>query len=123
MAEEASTRNKRLPASAATDNATLAYDGPCVLNHIAGTNAKAAIVYLKLYRMSAAQIAAGTVPTNADTPFLVIPLEASKPFNIPFPKGVDFPIGLGFRLVTGSADNDNTAVAANDILALNLLAR
>jgi hypothetical protein len=123
MGEEASQLNKRLVASAASDNATIAYDRPAVLNQVVGYNAKASVVYLKLYRLSAAQIAAATAPTLADVPFMVLPLAPSSQINLNFSKGVDFPIGLGFRLVTGSADNDGTAVAANDILGLNLLAR
>jgi hypothetical protein len=54
---------------------------------------------------------------------MTLALPASAPFRFEFANGADFPIGLGFRLVTGSADNDATAVAANDILGLNLLAR
>jgi hypothetical protein len=119
----ADLRNKRLAASAATDNATLAYDGPCSVESIVGHNAKASVVYLKLYRLTAAQIAAGTAPTNADIPFIVLALAASAPFKFEFSKGAEFEFGLGYRLVTGSADNDNTAVAANDILALNIMAR
>lgn len=117
------TRNKRLVASAASDNATIAYDGPCELVHINGHNAKASVVYLKLYRLTAAQIAGPTLPANTDTPFMTLALAASAPFRFEFANGADFPLGLGFRLVTGSADNDATAVAANDILGLNLLAR
>jgi hypothetical protein len=123
MGDRPLTRNKRLVASAASDNATIAYDGPCILHQIDGFNAKVSTVYLKIYKLTAAQVAAATAPTNADTPFMTLALGASAPFKFDWADGVDFVFGLGFRLVTGSADNDATAVAANDVVGLNLLAR
>jgi hypothetical protein len=123
MGDRPLTRNKRLVASAATDNATIAYDGPCILHQIDGLNAKASTVFLKIYKLTAAQVAAATAPAAADIPFMTLPLAASSPFKFDWADGVDFVFGLGFRLVTGSADNDATPVAANDILGLNLLAR
>lgn len=119
MGDAPSTRNKRLVASAASDNATVAFDGPCILDQITGLNTKASTVFLKIYKL-ASNLAA---PTSADTPFMTIPLQASVEFSFVYPKGIQFNFGLGFRLVTGSADNDAVAVAANDILGLNLLAR
>lgn len=111
----------RLAASAASDNATL-FNGPIRLTNIIGYNARAGVVFLKIYERSAAQIAAGTVPTNADTPILVFALPASSGYALDLgDPGLLFSIGLGFRLVTGSADNDATAIAANDILGLNII--
>jgi len=103
----------RLVSAANSDNATLAADRACDLHQIIGYNASASARYLKLYDKA-------TAPASTDTPKITIYLPASLPFNIPFPP-LGFVNGFGYRLVTGSADNDGTAVTAADILALNFM--
>lgn len=123
MSDHASTRSARLLASAASDNAAIAVNGFIILNEIIGYNARAGTVFLKLYQLSPAQIAANTPPSAADTPFMTLALPASAAFAFDLAKGLRFGFGVGFRLTTGVADNDATAVAANDILGLNFLGR
>lgn len=106
----------RLIAAAASTNDTLAFAGPANVQMINGYNAKASVVYLKLYDKL-------TQPSSSDTPKLTIALAASAPFNFTWPYGIAFPIGLGFRLTTGSADNDTGVLVANDIVGLNIIFR
>jgi hypothetical protein len=100
--------------AAASANPTSAYAVPVDLRGIVCRNAKASIVYLKLYDMAG-------VPAATDTPKLTIALAASSHIQMDFPTPIAFEAGLGYRLVTGNADNDATAVLAGDVLALNLL--
>jgi hypothetical protein len=93
-----------------TANATLVKAGATFLHSIDFTNINAAVRYLKLYNKA-------TAPAETDTPKLRIALPGGATGgnrSIAFPKPVKFTLGLGFRLVTGIADNDNTAVAANE---------
>lgn len=104
----------RLIAAAASDNpiAVGAASANSSLRRIQGYNAKASVVYIKIYDKLAA-------PSSADTPIMSIPLAASSNFSIPL-EGIRITNGIGYRIVTGSADNDNTAVSANDIVGMNL---
>lgn len=104
----------RLPASANTNNATSLKASAGDLHHINGLNATAGVKYLKLYNKASAP----TVGT--DTPFLTLALPASAPFSFNFPGGLYMSTGIAYGIVTGAADADNTAVAANDILGLNI---
>lgn len=102
--------------SAASANATLVKAGPAELHGIVAANLNAAVRYLKLYDKA-------TAPSGSDTPKLTIPLTggSTMPVVVVMPdKPVDFPLGLGLRIVTGIADNDNTSTAANEQL-VNLL--
>lgn len=118
FADKGADKAARLLSSAASDNATVAINGPCQLRGIIGSNARTTAVYLKLYALAATLVA----PASTDTPVLTIHLPPSSDFAIDLPGGFNFNFGLGFRLTTGSADNDTGAVAAGDILGLNLLA-
>jgi hypothetical protein len=99
--------------SAGTTNATLVYAGRCRILNINASNANAAVRHLKLYDVNVAPTAGGTSPR---------PLAG---FNIPAsggvfpqpigPHGLPMDNGIGITLVTGAADTDATAVAANDI--------
>jgi len=103
----------RLIAAANTDNPTaIASSAGASLRHVTGYNAKAGVLYFKLYDKA-------TAPAAADTPILTIAIGASQNFSIPL-QGLKVTNGIGFRLVTGSADNDNTAVAANDVVGMAL---
>lgn len=103
----------RLLSAAASDNATLVAGRRADLMLIQGHNAKASAVYLKLYDKA-------TAPASTDAPAMTIYLPASTPFIFNYEHGIEFENGLGYRIVTGNADNDATAVAGGDILALNI---
>ena len=105
----------RLLSAAADTNATLVKAGPVNLLHIRGYNAKATVVYLKVYNKA-------TAPAETDTPIMTIYLAATAVFDFKLPdEGLYFVLGLGYRLVTDNADNGTTAVGAGDILGLNIV--
>jgi hypothetical protein len=107
--------SSRIPSSAASTNATLAKSSEGLLFYISGFNAAVATRFLKLYNKA-------TAPTvGTDTPLLTIAIPASSAFVLDFSRGVDFDTGIGYALTTGAADNDTGAVAAADILGLNIL--
>lgn len=100
--------------SAATNNATLVYGRPGVVNLIHAVNTTATIYYLKLYNKATAPVC------GTDVPVLTVPL---PPVTAPPPPvqpsgGLRFPLGVGFCIVAGIADNDNASAATG--IALNL---
>ena len=104
----------RLLSSAATTNATLIKASAGRLFLIIGRNNVASIRYLKFYNKASAP----TVGT--DVPVLTIALDASSRFEIDLnPYGQFFTTGIAFAITGAVADNDTTAIAAADILALN----
>lgn len=104
----------RIPSSAATNNATVAKASPGKAVAVNGVNTNAAVRWLKFYDMA-------TTPNPAvDVPVLSIALAASIPFNHPL-YSFNFKVGVAYALVTGAADNDNTAVGAGDVLGLNVM--
>lgn len=111
MADLPANATAGFASSAASDNATLANGAPTRLRQISGYNAKASGVWLKLYDKA-------TAPANTDTPAKRLYIPPTSGFI--FDMDRYFAAGLGYRIVTGSADNDATAVAAGDILGLNL---
>jgi hypothetical protein len=104
----------RLAASANTENATVVNIGPTRLFHVNGLNATAGIKHIKFYDQT-------TTPSETDTPWFAVACAASVPFNPLLTAPIRFTTGLAYRIVTGAADSDDTAVAANDILALNVV--
>jgi hypothetical protein len=75
-------------------------------------NINAAARYLKVYDKA-------TAPTSADTPVKRILIPASGgggSGGIQIPGGMVFGSGIAFRLTTGIADADATAVASAEIL-------
>ncbi len=104
-----------LASSAASINATAVRAAPCVLKGIQGYNNDAAGIWLKLFD----QVTAPD-PSAGDDPRKAIFIPGATAFAIDFSAGVVFHVGLGFVLVTGSADTDETAIGAGDILGLNL---
>lgn len=105
----------RLLASAATTNATLVRASAGRLFQIVGLNNVASVRYLKLYNKA-------SVPTvGTDVPVLTIALKASDRFEVDLnPYGQFFSTGIAFAITGAVADNDTTAIAANDILGLNV---
>lgn len=117
FANKGATKSARLLSSAASDNATKASDGPCSLRHVIGENTNAARRFLKIYALSSALAA----PASTDTPVLTFSLPASSAFALDLGDGYDFSFGMGYRITTGSADNDAGTVSAGDIVGLNFL--
>jgi len=77
-------------------------------------NASASAKYFKLYNKASA-------PTvGSDTPVLTIPIPAGAGANVEFVKGIAFATGIAFALTGALADNDTTALSANDVV-VNLL--
>lgn len=103
----------RITASAASTNATLAKNATGNLFLAAGYNSNAAVRYLKIYNKASAP----TVGT--DTPTFTFALPPTGAFAIDLPSQY-FSTGIAYALTTGSADSDTGAVAANDILGLNI---
>jgi hypothetical protein len=81
---------------------------------IQGYNAAASVRYLKLYNSASAPTA------GSGTPVKTLALPPSVGFAFDWPVGLTFSTGIGFTLVTGSADNSSASVTAADILGLNL---
>ena len=104
----------RIVSSAATTNVTVAKASAGDLFRVSGYNSNAAARYLKIYNKA-------TAPTvGTDVPIWTEYLAPQAKFDLSFPKGMYFSLGIGYALVTGVADTDATAVTAADILALNL---
>lgn len=100
----AGTNAKLIKAGATT---VLAIDGMCT-----AMTAK----YLRLYDK-------GSLPTvGTDTAKLMFALAPGQRFHIEIPPaGFQFTAGLGMAITTMPADNDNTAVAAGDVVGLNII--
>jgi hypothetical protein len=81
---------------------------------VQGYNASTSVRYLKLYNSVSAPTA------GSGTPVKTLALPPSCGFAFDWPHGYSFATGIGFTLVTGSADNSSTGVTAGDILGLNL---
>lgn len=69
--------------------------------------------YLKIYSKA-------TAPTvGTDVPLMTIPVPANTQgagVALPFSMGVNFPLGIGVAITSGSADNDTGAVGAGDVI-------
>lgn len=103
----------RVPSSAATNNAALIKTGQGRLYGLNGLNATAGVKYIKFYDV------VGVPNPAVDVPKCSFALAASVPFNFSG-HDLDFKLGMGIAIVVNSADNDNTAIAAADILGLNV---
>lgn len=97
--------------SAATNNATNVKATPGQVYDITICNINAAVRYVKLYDKA-------TAPTcGTDTPVMVLTAigGATGPCNIfNSTTGLTFTLGIGYCIVTGATDADNTATAANE---------
>lgn len=83
---------------------------PCNVYLLTCSNINATVRYFKVYNKA-------TAATSADTPvfrFVVAPDGGVTGFALPV--GIHFPLGLSFRLTTGSADNDSSEVAAGELI-------
>lgn len=106
--------SSRIISVAATTNATVAKASAGDLYKVIGLKATALPCYLKIYNKA-------TAPTvGTDVPVLTIPLNASSLFDYNF-TGMYFSTGISYAITLLPADNDTTAVAAADILGLNIV--
>jgi hypothetical protein len=105
-----SVKTARLLSAAATVNATVVKAAAGTLKRIAGYNARASAVYLKLYDMT-------STPASTDTPRKTIYLPASAAFDLE--QDAYFGTGIAYRMTTAGADNDTGALTAGDILAFS----
>lgn len=109
--------------SAASNNATLVWPPSgsnlatprALVKLVLPINTTSTIYYLHLYNK-------GTAPVcGTDVPVMTIPVPQSSGagggVSTPTPDGLYFPLGFGFCLTGGIADNDNTNAAAG--VALN----
>jgi hypothetical protein len=110
----AATAVYRLVSSAASDNATNAAAAACTLRHAICKSNRGSDCYLKIYDKA-------TAPASTDTPKLTLTVPAGGGVAMDFPQGLSFTAGLGYRMTTGSADNDTGAVAAGDVTGLNIV--
>lgn len=76
-------------------------------------NASTVTRYFKLYNKAA-------TPSSSDTPLMTIPIPAGAAANVFFTHGIACTNGIGFRIVTGMGDSDNTSPSANQVV-VNLL--
>lgn len=104
----------RLSSSAATVNATLVKAASARLFKITGTNKAATDLYLKLFNKATAPV------PGTDFPFWVETLEASSSFEMAFPSALYLSNGLGYAIMGGAGDLDATAIAAGDIVTMNV---
>lgn len=104
----------RLLSAAASVNPKLVKTGLGKLYKIDGLNAADALRYLKLYDKA-------TAPAETDTPIATFAIPASGKFSFDFGSiGLQFSLGMGYRLTGAAADNDTTALTAGDITCLNV---
>lgn len=98
--------------SAASNNATVVKATPGVVHWIDVTNTNAAIRYFKLYNKATAP----TVGTDVPVATYLIPATTGVVRVFYDLTPLSFSAGIGFALVTGLADTDNTSATANDTL-------
>jgi hypothetical protein len=103
----------RVPSSLASNNAALIKVGAGRLYGLNGLNATAGVKYIKFYDVAA-------IPNPAvDVPKCSFAMAASVPFMFDA-RDLDFKLGMGIVIVVNAADTDNTAIAAADVLGLNV---
>ena len=95
--------------AAATTNATNVKASPGQIYHMQLVNLSGSIRYVKLYNTASA-------PTcNSSTVIKTIPVFASAAALLDYEEGLEFLTGISFCVTGGLVDNDNTAIAANDM--------
>lgn len=109
------TTTGRIVSSAATTNATSVKASAGSVHGFTATNTTASLKYLKFYNKASAP----TVGT--DTPIWTQPLQPSNvPTIVRFPKTLNFSTGIAIALTGAAADSDTTALAAGDVVGLNI---
>lgn len=96
--------------SAATTNATNVKASPGQIYHMQLVNLSGSTRFVKLYNTASA-------PTcNSSTVVKTIPVFASAGALLDYEEGLEFLTGISFCVTGALADNDNTAISANDIV-------
>lgn len=109
------TPYKLIAAGAAGGDPTSVTTTASVLRSISMTNTATAVRRVKIYNKASA-------PSSSDTPVQVYELPAAAASSVSGSNphipvtGLSLPAGLGIRIVTGQADNDNTAASAGDVV-------
>lgn len=100
--------------SAASTNATSTKASAGTLGYITASNVNASPRYLKVYNKASSPTVGTDTPVHT---FLIPGNTAGAGTNIPLPpQGIKLDTGIAFALTTGAADNDNTGVAATEII-------
>jgi hypothetical protein len=104
--------------STASTNAQLVKAGRTRIKILLPVNTTSTIYYLHLYNLATTPLC-GTSPVVWTVP---VPQAtgAGAGAVIPIPDGLQFPLGLGFCLTGGIADNDNTSAAAGVVINFGL---
>lgn len=97
--------------SAATTNATSVKGSAGTVYSLVAMNTSGTARYVKLYNSSSAPTAGSGTPIKR----FMVPANGGFAWPIP-PQGVAFSSGIGFTITGNPADNDTTAIAANDVL-------
>lgn len=99
--------------STASTNANVVKASGGNLYSIIAIGLTSTVRYLKIYSKA-------TAPTvGTDVPLMTIPVPANTQgagVALPFSMGVNFPLGIGVAITSGSADNDTGAVGAGDVI-------
>jgi len=97
--------------SAATTNATLVKNAPGMVYEMSFFNTNAAARYVKVFDKATAPVPGTDTPVRT----MMAPGSANGAgFVLSFPNGLQFQNGIGFALTGAIADNDTTAIGAND---------
>ena len=99
--------------STASTNANVVKASGGNLYSIIAIGLTSTVRYLKIYSKA-------TAPTvGTDVPLMTIPVPANTQgagVALPFSMGVNFPLGIGVAITSGSADNDTGSVGAGDVI-------
>lgn len=94
--------------SAASNNSTNVKGSAGTVYSVSGCNINAAVRWLKLYNKA-------TAPTcGTDTPVMRFALPVNNCTTFTVNTGAVFSAGIGYCIVTGAADSDNTSTAASE---------
>ena len=105
----------RLASSAASTNATVAKSSAGRLYRVQAFNNATNLLFLKIYNKA-------TTPTvGTDTPIATLALPSKVTYNLDFDLiGLYCSLGISFAITANAADNDTTAIAASDVVGLNI---
>lgn len=111
-----STTNGLTPShlvSAGSNNATSLKGSAGQLYMVAGFNLNAAPAYLKFYNVSGTPNPASDTVVHA---YMIPGNTAGAGLVLNIDKGIAFSAGIGYAIVTGIGDTNNTGVAANEVV-------
>ena len=105
----------RLASSAASTNATVAKSSAGRLYKVQAFNNANNPLFLKIYNKA-------TTPTvGTDTPIATLALPSKVKYDLDFDLiGLYCSLGISFAITANAADNDTTAIAAGDVVGLNI---